>query len=267
MNLKTRYLLALTVLSLISVSALSAITRTITFDKNDYGAFGAMNEQAIAQGSSKKLAACEFTKKGWKFAGWAIKADGVVKFSNKASYKMGKANVTLFAKWTPPKVFSLGDRGPAGGWIVYDKGEVSDGWRYLETAIVDQTPNEGTIWGTNEFDIPEANGTEIGTGQQNTVSIVKEDSLADKAADMCAEYSIVNGGVKYDDWFLPSILELNEMYVNLKASGIGGFIDDEYWSSSQVDIETAYTRDFGNGFDAAGQKKDEDNNVRAIRAF
>jgi hypothetical protein len=267
MKFLTRFLLVLAVLSFYPVFTLSAATLTITFEKNDLGAFGDMDGQTLAQGASGKLAACGFTKTGWKFAGWASEAAGPVLYKDKASYKTGKKDVRLFAKWTAPDVFSIGDRGPAGGWIFYDKGSVSEGWRYLEAAIEDQTLNSGTFWGTPDFEVPEARGEEVGTGQQNTAAIVKEDGIAGKAADVCANYSIVNGGIAYKDWFLPSILELNEMYVNLKSAGTGGFIEDEYWSSTELDSYKAYTRDFGNGMDAAGQGKDDSNCVRAIRAF
>ena len=33
--------------------------------------------------------------------------------------------------------YSIGDIGPAGGYIFYDKGYYSDGWRYLEAAPAD----------------------------------------------------------------------------------------------------------------------------------
>lgn len=33
--------------------------------------------------------------------------------------------------------YSVGDRGPAGGYVFYDKGNYSDGWRYLEAAPAD----------------------------------------------------------------------------------------------------------------------------------
>lgn len=34
-------------------------------------------------------------------------------------------------------VYTTSSRGPAGGWVFYDKGEYSDGWRYLEVAPAD----------------------------------------------------------------------------------------------------------------------------------
>lgn len=122
--------------------------------------------------------------------------------------------------------YAIRGRGPAGGWIFYDKGSYSDGWRYLEAAPIDQTLRS---WGFG-YSVVGADGTAIGTGKQNTLDIIAGDAQPNKAADECANYSIVNGGVTYDDWFLPSLDELNQMYENLHMYGVGDFVDDEYWS-------------------------------------
>ena len=37
----------------------------------------------------------------------------------------------------PEKEYTIGDTGPAGGIIFYDKGNKTDGWRYLEAAPAD----------------------------------------------------------------------------------------------------------------------------------
>jgi len=34
--------------------------------------------------------------------------------------------------------YNLRDEGPAGGWVFYDKGSYSDGWRYMEAWIADE---------------------------------------------------------------------------------------------------------------------------------
>lgn len=51
---------------------------------------------------------------------------------------------------------------------------------------------------------------------------------------------------EYDDWFLPSKDELFQMYVELIAYGVGGFLTDfgdAYWSSSDTDAYNAWCLD------------------------
>jgi len=73
---------------------------TITFDKNDAAATGTMTPQSIASGASAALTVNEFAKAGYTFAGWATTASGAVAYADGASYTMGAANVTLWAKWS-----------------------------------------------------------------------------------------------------------------------------------------------------------------------
>jgi hypothetical protein len=237
---------------------------TITFDKNDAGATGTMSPQTIASGSSAILTANAFTKTGSTFTGWATTPTGAVVYGDGASYTMGTTNVTLYAKWYWTANLNLRDTGPAGGLIFYiNPNYAIDGWRYLEAAPVDQISR---AWGTYNHVVPGAGGTAIGTGKQNTLAIIAGDSASYKAADECADYSIVNGGVTYDDWFLPSKDELNQMYVNLKSQGVGGFADNYYWSSSQYFDYTAWLQYFSNGSQSTDDKYDT-HPVRAVRAF
>jgi len=148
------------------------------------------------------------------------------------------------------KTYEIGDRGPAGGWIFYDKGYSSDGWRYLEAAPVDQSV--GAEWMRysimsscclfpsfyfREFggNIPGAQGTAIGTGKSNTQAIVKSSRGEQTAAQLCIAY---RGGGK-SDWFLPSIGELKAMYANIGRSNFR-YVDDCYWSSSQQNSNSAW---------------------------
>ncbi len=74
-------------------------------------------------------------------------------------------------------------------------------------------------------------GTAIGTGAQNTISIINGCSTAGIAARICDD--LVLGG--YSDWYLPSEDEINQLYINRMA--IGGFTNPNYtsyWSSSEV---------------------------------
>jgi len=159
--------------------------------------------------------------------------------------------------------YSLRDIGPAGGYIFYDKGNYSDGWRYLEAAPV-STEWPYLEWGRNGALM---GGTEkgIGTGQSNTTKIVawlNSYSETDCAAQLCD--ALVYGG--YSDWFLPSKDELNLMYTNLKVFGVGGFGGGYYWSSSEAGASFAWLQYFS----TAGQyslPKSFYTHVRAIRAF
>ncbi len=153
--------------------------------------------------------------------------------------------------------YHIRDVGPAGGLIFYDKGSYSDGWRYLEAAPFDQ--GNGT-WGCDGIAIPGADGTAIGTGRQNTLDMILAGCT--NAAQLAHDI-IING---YNDWFLPSKDELNQMYVNLKVYNVGDFTFFHYWSSSEFYANNVWRQSFYVG----GQYyhyKDYKLYVRAIRAF
>lgn len=158
------------------------------------------------------------------------------------------------------RTYKIGDRGPAGGWIFYDKGDSTGGWRYLEAAP-DNLP--GIVrWGCWGKSIPGAQGTAVGTGKSNTQAII-ESCEGYFAARLASAY---DGGGK-NDWFLPSKDELNAIYENLHKNGIGGLGGFRgYWSSSEYDARTAW----GQGFLVGSQvhsTKELNVRVRAIRAF
>jgi hypothetical protein len=155
--------------------------------------------------------------------------------------------------------YKIGDRGPSGGWIFYDKGNSSDGWRYLEAASEDQA--DRVEWGCYEKSIPGAKGTAVGTGKSNTQAIIKSCGEAYIAARKCTAY---RGGGK-SDWFLPSKDELDLMYNNLYKKGVGGFAGYFYWSSSEGNADQAWLQLFSHG-NQGFLNKNYDNRVRAVRA-
>jgi hypothetical protein len=162
------------------------------------------------------------------------------------------------------KTYKIGDQGPTGGFIFYDKGNYSGGWRYLEAAPVDQS--QQTKWGCFKKDIPGAYGKAIGTGKSNTLAIVKSCGEADTAAKLCTTY---RGGGK-SDWFMPSQDELNLIYTNLYNAGVGGFAGNFYWSSSEYNAALALGQLFNNASQSGGQGHDGKHHpqyVRAVRAF
>ena len=150
-----------------------------------------------------------------------------------------------------------------GGVIFY----LDDSGGGLICGVSDQS---SAAWGCQGTEISGADGTAIGTGAQNTIDIVNGCAISGTAADICANLSL-NG---YDDWFLPSKYELNEMYLNKAiidstaiANGGAAFCDlIVYWSSSENDSICAWVREFFTG----GQGifiKDQPHIFRAVRAF
>lgn len=157
----------------------------------------------------------------------------------------------------------LGSIGPAGGYVFYDKGKYSDGWRFLEAAPRDL--NSTYMWGDNGS---LGTSTGIGTGKKNTETIaMKSTDRTNNAAKACLDYN-VNG---YDDWFLPSKDELNLMYMELQKKGLDSFAAAGYWSSSEGSynvIYGAWRQAFTNGNQSSnGIPRYNDYRVRPVRAF
>jgi hypothetical protein len=164
-----------------------------------------------------------------------------------------------FSQQSGAKVYKIGDKGPAGGLVFYDKGSASDGWRYLEAAPSDQGVN--VQWYKNK-NIHIKTSTDIGTGKANTDAIIAAQGTGTYAAALCRNLNL--GG--YTDWFLPSRDELKLMYVNLKLKGLGGFSGAWFWSSSQFTSRTAWGQEFSDGYQYDDGKYTKDS-VRACRAF
>ena len=124
-----------------------------------------------------------------------------------------------------PCTYFIGSIGPAGGYIFYDKGNNSNGWRYLEAAPSDIGSFPWGCFGT----ITNLTADSIGSGENNTIAIAQACGQ-NNATQQCLNYSL-NG---YSDWFLPSIDELIAIFTNLWANGIGNFdaANGQYWSSS-----------------------------------
>ena len=125
-------------------------------------------------------------------------------------------------------------------------------------------------WGCNGVSIGSAWGEEIGTGNQNTNDIIEFGCSSDDggliAAQAASEYQFLN----YDDWFLPSSLELELMHTTIGqgANNVGGFSDDYYWSSTNFGNGTTYGHvfNFGNT-NSGGLQRHHLYKVRAIRSF
>jgi len=122
--------------------------------------------------------------------------------------------------------------------------------------------SSGAQWGCYGTKVG-ATGTTVGTGAANTYIIVSGCNQEWTAARLCNDLEL-NG---YDDWFLPSMNELNLMYQNLRRVGLGGFSGSSYWSSSEFEPNYARSQHFDGGQQYATSKSDNYFCVRAARTF
>ena len=163
--------------------------------------------------------------------------------------------------------YAIGDTGPAGGTIVYDKGGYSDPnyptsklWRYFEAAPLASEVSK--LWSSGSYNV--ATISAIGNGKPNTVAIknaLVANSETDKAAQICDSYSY--GGL--DDWFLPTEYEFHAIYTACHVSGAGSF-SGYYWTSKQNLAASAYYYNYTTGIYDWGPKNTLAL-VRPIRRF
>lgn len=151
-----------------------------------------------------------------------------------------------------------------GGKIAYilqvgDPGYDANVAHGLIVAGVDQST--GAIWGCHGTALAGADGTAIGTGNQNTIDIMAGCATAGIAARICGDLSLND----YDDWYLPSKDELNKFYINRDV--LGGFNPSSgiYQASSEANANYSWTQ-FTNGSQDWGTKSGS-RNVRCMRSF
>jgi hypothetical protein len=169
---------------------------------------------------------------------------------------------------TPSYGLSIGDTYQGGIIFHLD----SSGLHGLVAAVIDQSA--GAEWDYCGTGIAGADGTEIGTGSQNTIDIVTDCVSPGAAADICA--NLVLAG--FSDWFLPSRNELLLMFMNIGQGdayglgNVGGFAQGLYWCSTETAAPGAWGMEFSNSAQSfvgmSGQiSKATMANVRAVRAF
>ena len=141
------------------------------------------------------------------------------------------------------KLKTTGYFGPAGGIVAYDKGNSSDGWRYLEISNKDVGRNYatspftrfGAAWCNSPVSYIAGTSEKMGDGLSNTDFIISKIS-GESAAKFCKQFS-QNG---FADWFLPSKEEAIAILESLEKGGMSLNSGLKTWSSSEVDAQQAY---------------------------
>jgi len=196
---------------------------------------------------------------------------------NRAGAGRGSTSQNTAPEKQATPAYKLGDTGPAGGLIFYDKGNNIGGWRYMEAAAKDLGP---TNYIENPGSFPkdlyalwertyEKEGRAVGRGIYNTeflMTIAQARGGFTWAVRLCDNYE-QNG---FDDWFMPSRDELNFMYGNLYLKGLGNFRPEQYWSSTTwTDTWGSYRAWYVNFSDGKhdNQNAGQNRRVRPVRQF
>ena len=279
----------------VTASSVAAATKTtVTWKVSSLTAGQEKNLSAVASTNSKgvktwsKTGSCVLspTSKPTKLTmGTGVSCTLTLKIARSGKYPAKTSTKIITRKSSPttttlapttttttlaPVLYNVGDTGPGGGIVFYDAGSVQSWGRFLEAACAGWQNNcDGTTadpratWGCYGTPITGADGLVIGTGEQNTTAIVNGCTDAGIAADLADDYSHNT----LDDWFLPSLDELNQMYTNLHSAStpLGGFSTEDYWSSSDY-VGQAWYQYFGHGYQG-GFYKDYQACVRPVRAF
>lgn len=174
------------------------------------------------------------------------------------------------------QTYNIGQQGPAGGTVFYDKGAYSEGWRYMEVAATDVD----TIaqWGCDAVSITGTHKAAIGRGLTNS-GLIKAffNTLPDYYTNPTSCSTTADGTVAagasswvnngYQQWFLPSKDELLLVYQNLTANNQGNIALALYWTATEANAATATAIDFVTGQPADIPKAQANVKIRAVRYF
>ncbi len=206
-----------------------------------------------------------FSKKGCIFEGWTTDKEGKGDvYTPGMTVKGAVDGTTLYAKWTDPG-YSVGSTGPTGGIIIAVSGEAGNSFRYVEAAP--EVLGSLGCYGyyrvlTQTLDVKNTavgcDGDDLGDGKTNTTALIGKmgdsacleessrsvdvgggttksyDITGDYAAHMCRNHKVENGGMTYDDWYLPCLWEVWKFYDAVYAATGTGVPTGKYITSTEA---------------------------------
>ncbi len=175
----------------------------------------------------------------------------------------------VFTTSTIATTFSLG-LAYGGGIVFYIDGTGKHGL-IVDTSGISSTPwwDPNCIDGTG-FYVPVATGatgTAIFTGLTNSNTIV---SVLGSSSNNMAKAARSYRGAGYNDWFLPSKEELNQLYINRAYTRFtsGGYYKSSSETTKSSDSKTyVWSQDFYTGLQTQYDSKSNPATVIAVRAF
>jgi len=258
--------------SLDAMEGFSSISDKIEIVKDEWGLsylpsweFNAMGSLHFSEGYQIKMLE-EVTD--FQFCEAIVQEDGISQDDVDAAYADGAAS------YTP--LYQVGDM--VEGGIVFYVDETGQ-----HGLVAAQEDLEGTYeWGCYQQSVSGADSQWIGSGLQNTMDITNQGcatengsftgNVTENSGTTAAQAALdaeING---FSDWYLPSIGELQTMYITIgqgsENGNIGGFENSGYWSSSEYtefEDDYAWTVVFYEG--AGYYYKYFAIRVRVIRAF
>jgi hypothetical protein len=180
---------------------------------------------------------------------YARNANGVF-YGNQVSFLTG-GNFSIGQTYGGGKIFYIDATGQHG--LIVSPEDLTTSVNY----DTDGSTGTGTTTG--------ASAIALGTGSTNTNNLItRYGSTQFHAASFCKLF--YNGG-GFTDWYLPSLMELRELYNQRNV--VGGLLNfSSYWSSSEIDAFNAWTINFGTAtYVAVRTNKSNNAALRAVRSF
>lgn len=113
-------------------------------------------------------------------------------------------------------------------------------------------------------------------GSENTNAVVNQSGHTSSSAKLCLDYTNTDYGTGiFDDWYLPSRGEMNNIWDNLQVVQQALTTDNNpqtttllntYWTSTEYNADSAWIFTWINGT-VAKDKKNQQKSIRAVRSF